>query len=73
MSEPALAPRASRLAPRASRLAPRASRRSVGDAGERQLRAWLEYVAETAIDWLDALDRAGGDREPEDDGPEGFE
>jgi hypothetical protein len=33
-----------------------------------QLRAWLEYVAQTAIDMLDALDAADEDREPEEDG-----
>lgn len=30
-----------------------------------QLRAWLEYVAQTAIDWLDELDAA--EAELEDD------
>jgi hypothetical protein len=30
-----------------------------------RLRAWLEYVAQTAIDWLDELDAA--DTEFEDD------
>ena len=32
--------------------------------GARSLRAWLEYVAETAIDMLDAMD---GDTDLEDD------
>lgn len=32
------------------------------------LRAWLEYVAQTAIDWLDALDAADEDREDDEGG-----
>ena len=32
--------------------------------GARSLRSWLEYVAETAIDMLDAMD---GDTDLEDD------
>lgn len=35
------------------------------DAG---LRAWLEYVAQSAIDWLDALDAAEAEREDDDGG-----
>jgi hypothetical protein len=31
------------------------------------LRAWLEYVAQTAIDWLDELDAPYADLEPEGD------
>jgi hypothetical protein len=30
------------------------------------LRAWLEYVAQTAIGWLDALDAADEDREDDE-------
>lgn len=30
------------------------------------LRAWLEYVAQTAIDMLDALDAADADREDDE-------
>jgi hypothetical protein len=30
-----------------------------------QLRAWLEYVAQTAIDWLDELDAPTMDLEEE--------
>lgn len=33
---------------------------------ETRLRAWLEHVAQTAIDWLDQLDAAAEDLE--DDG-----
>lgn len=32
----------------------------------RALRAWLEHVAQTAIDWLDALDAEGADREDDE-------
>jgi len=32
-----------------------------------RLRAWLEYVAETAIDWLDELDCVDDEREPDHD------
>ncbi len=38
--------------------------------GERSLRAWLEYVAETAIAMLDELDAAGEDREDDELGDE---
>lgn len=31
--------------------------------GREALRAWLEYVAQTAIDWLDQMDRADEDLE----------
>lgn len=34
--------------------------------GEAQLRAWLAYVAEAAIDWLDALDAATEDLEDDE-------
>ena len=34
--------------------------------GRAQLRAWLEYVAQTAIDWLDLLDRASEDLEDDE-------
>lgn len=34
-----------------------------------RLRAWLEHVAQTAIDWLDELDADAVDREPETEGP----
>ena len=34
--------------------------------GERSLRAWLEYVAETAIGWLDELDAAAEDLEDDE-------
>lgn len=34
--------------------------------GEKALRAWLEHVAQTAIDWLDDLDAAGEDREDDE-------
>lgn len=30
------------------------------------LRAWLEYVAQTAIDWLDELDRQSEDLEDDE-------
>lgn len=33
---------------------------------EPTLRAWLEYVAQTAIDMLDALDAAGEDLEDDE-------
>lgn len=36
-------------------------------AREAKLRAWLEYVVETAIGMLDELDAAGEDREPDND------
>ena len=32
----------------------------------RALRAWLEYVIETAIDWLDELDAAETDLEDDE-------
>ena len=32
---------------------------------EARLRAWLEYVADTAIEMLDALDAAMSDHEPD--------
>lgn len=35
-------------------------------AGNAELRAWLEYVASTAIDWLDQLDAEGEDREDDE-------
>ncbi|HUO21695.1 MAG TPA: hypothetical protein VMU59_04200 [Caulobacteraceae bacterium] len=31
-----------------------------------ELRAWLEYVAQTAIDWLDALDAQDADLEDDE-------
>lgn len=34
---------------------------------EARLRAWLEYVIESAIDMLDAMDAAAEDREPDAD------
>lgn len=37
-----------------------------GGEPERLLRAWLEYVIETAIDLLDALDAAGEDLEDDE-------
>lgn len=37
-----------------------------GGASDHRLRAWLEYVAQAAIDWLDALDAAGEDREDDE-------
>lgn len=33
---------------------------------EQSLRAWLEHVAQTAIDWLDALDAAVEGREDDE-------
>jgi hypothetical protein len=39
---------------------------SVQGASERRLRAWLEYVIETAIDMLDALDAGAEDREDDE-------
>lgn len=42
-----------------------------GGADERRkLRRWLEYVAQTAIDWLDELDAAEVDLEDDDLGDE---
>ena len=38
---------------------------SAGRTDEARLRAWLEYVAQTAIDMLDAMDAAMVDREPD--------
>ena len=35
-------------------------------ARDRQLRAWLEYVAQTAIDLLDALDAPSADLEDDE-------
>ena len=35
-------------------------------ATSRALRAWLEYVAQTAIDLLDQLDAAAEDREDDE-------
>lgn len=37
--------------------------------GHDSLRVWLEYVVETAIDMLDALDAAGDDLEDDDREP----
>lgn len=38
-----------------------------GGASEvRRLRAWLEYVAQAAIDWLDELDAASEDLEDDE-------
>lgn len=39
---------------------------SHGDLARERLRTWLEYVAELAIDWLDALDQAEADREDDE-------
>ena len=39
-------------------------------AGAPQLRAWLEYVVETAIDMLDALDAATEELEDDELGDE---
>ena len=36
--------------------------------GEQGLRAWLEFLAQTAIDWLDELDASTDDLEDEPDG-----
>lgn len=36
--------------------------------GRRQLRAWLEYIAQSAIDWLDDLDAADAEREDDGEG-----
>lgn len=41
-----------------------------GGLAEPLLRAWLEHVAQTAIDWLDALDAATADLEDEEGGGE---
>ena len=39
----------------------------VAGGGDRKaLRAWLEYVAATAIDWLDALDAESEDLEDDE-------
>lgn len=35
---------------------------------EASLRAWLEYVAQFAIDWLDELDQAADDLEDDEGG-----
>ena len=35
-----------------------------------KLRAWLEHVAQTAIDWLDELDAAETDMEDDETGNE---
>lgn len=43
---------------------------SMTAAEEARLRGWLEYVIDTAIDMLDAMDAAMADREPEDEGDE---
>ena len=40
--------------------------RDGGGASERRLRAWLEYVAQLAIDWLDELDAASEDIEDDE-------
>jgi hypothetical protein len=40
----------------------------VEDRSVAALRAWLEHVAQTAIDWLDALDAADDDREDDEGG-----
>jgi hypothetical protein len=37
-----------------------------------RLRAWLEYVAETAIDWLDALDAETAELEDDECEEEGL-
>ena len=37
-----------------------------GDFQGGGLRAWLEYVAQTAIDWLDELDRLSEDLEDDE-------
>lgn len=37
-----------------------------GPHGTAELRAWLEYVAQTAIDWLDDLDAAAEDLEDDE-------
>lgn len=38
-----------------------------GGIDQARLRAWLEYVVETAIEMLDAMDAAMTDREPDHD------
>lgn len=45
--------------------------RCEGGLERRRLRAWLEYVAQAAIDWLDELDAAGDDLEDDDREDEG--
>lgn len=35
-------------------------------AGNRALRAWLQHVAQSAIDWLDELDATGEDLEDDE-------
>lgn len=37
-----------------------------GPPPEQRLRAWLEHVAQTAIDWLDQLDHAHEEREDDE-------
>lgn len=37
-----------------------------GGGDRKALRAWLEYVASFAIDWLDELDAAGEDLEDDE-------
>lgn len=37
-----------------------------GGGDDTALRLWLGYLIETAIDWLDALDAAGEDREDDE-------
>jgi hypothetical protein len=43
------------------------------NGGGAELRRWLEYVAQTAIDWLDALDAATEELEDDElgDAPDG--
>jgi hypothetical protein len=38
----------------------------VRGGGETDLRAWLEYVAQAAIDWLDELDAVAADLEDDE-------
>lgn len=40
--------------------------RSCQLGGGAALRAWLEHVAQAAIDWLDDLDAAGAEREDDE-------
>lgn len=44
--------------------------RKQAPVSEARLRAWLEYVAQTAIDMLDELDAAGDEREDDELGDE---
>jgi hypothetical protein len=43
-----------------------AIRLQVEGGGRNALREWLEYVAQTAVDWLDDLDAAGTDLEDDE-------